>query len=325
MSPSAQSPMSPSAMSPSLVEMPPGRKTVGDVETFTRWMELINNRKDPVTMEELIQAQLKTLFPIIRCIYNKDITNPESWQPRILNKVHKESYKVLNIDKTDKVEDDLDWGGDDGLKNNWTLYYKYPEQNFVASVADDAEHSQLCEEIQDTTPRRYSICSRATENLKTKADRVNTKALMSSPNLTFKLGDVVLVPSDNFDRTKVDGASLVGVIVSINKDKSTCWVAVKNGLLHRAYIFHALGAVPKSSNNWVTNGLEDVFYNWKGLPKITEQKVVCFVSSVGGQGMVKCNCKGDCTSNSCACRKAGRLCSSCCHRNSKCCKNSHDP
>jgi hypothetical protein len=138
MSPSVQSQMSPSAMSPSLVETPPGWKTVGDVESSTCWMELINNHENPVTMEELIQAKLKTLFPIIRHINNKDITNPENWQPCILMKVCKESYEVLNIHKEDKVEDDLDWGGDDGLKNNWTLYYKYPEQNFVASLAADA-------------------------------------------------------------------------------------------------------------------------------------------------------------------------------------------
>jgi hypothetical protein len=51
------------------------------VESSTCWMELINNREDPVTMEALIQAKLKTLFPIIQCINNKDITNPENWQP----------------------------------------------------------------------------------------------------------------------------------------------------------------------------------------------------------------------------------------------------
>ncbi len=160
--------------------------------------------------------------------------------------------------------------------------------------------------------------------MKTKADCVKTKALKSSPNLSFKIGDVVLVPLDNIYRTKVNGVSLVGVIVSVNKDKSTCWVEVKNGSLHHAYVFHALGSVPKSSNNQVTNGLEDVFNDWKGLPKIREQEAACFISSVGGQGMVKCNYKGDCTTNSCACRRASRLCSSCCHRNSKCCKNNHD-
>jgi hypothetical protein len=52
----------PSAMSPSLMEMPPGWKTVGDVESSTDWMELINNHEDLVTMEELIQAKLKPCF-----------------------------------------------------------------------------------------------------------------------------------------------------------------------------------------------------------------------------------------------------------------------
>jgi hypothetical protein len=35
---------------------------------------------------------------------------------------------------------------------------------------------------------------------------------------------------------EVDGKNLVGVIMLINKDKSTCKVAVKQGLLHRAYV-----------------------------------------------------------------------------------------
>jgi hypothetical protein len=103
MSPSAQSSMSPSAMSPSPVEIPAGWKTVGDVESSTRWMELINNHEDLVTMEELIQAKLKTLFPIIQCINNKDITNPENWQPCILKKVCKESMKLLTFTRQTKL------------------------------------------------------------------------------------------------------------------------------------------------------------------------------------------------------------------------------
>ncbi len=93
--------MSPPTKTSSPMATPPGRKTVRDVESSTRWMEQI--REDPVTMEELIQAKLKTLFPIIRCINNKDIANPENWQLCILKKICKESYEVLNIHKTDKV------------------------------------------------------------------------------------------------------------------------------------------------------------------------------------------------------------------------------
>ena len=41
---------------------------------------------------------------------------------------------------------------------------------------------------------------------------------MVGPNLAFKLMDVVLVPLDNVDSTKVDGAGLAGVVVSIDKE-----------------------------------------------------------------------------------------------------------
>ncbi len=129
---------------------------------------------------------------------------------------------------------------------------------------------------------------------------------------------------DDVDCTKVDGKNLVGVIVSIGKNKSTCKVAVKQGLLHQAYVYHSLRVVPEASNNREVMDLEDAFKDWKGLPKITEREAAHFVSSVGGQGMTKCNCKGDCSTNSCACKKAGRICSLCCHRNSKCCKNNKD-
>ncbi len=47
----------------------------------------------------------------------------------------------------------------------------------------------------------------------------------------------------------MDGGNLCGMVVAINKDKSTCQVAIKQGLLHRAYVYHALKLVPKVSNN----------------------------------------------------------------------------
>ncbi len=39
-----------------------------------------------------------------------------------------------------------------------------------------------------------------------------------------------MIPLDDVDRTKNDGANLAGVVVLINKDKSTCQVAVTQDL-----------------------------------------------------------------------------------------------
>jgi hypothetical protein len=126
----------------------------------------------------------------------------------------------------------------------------------------------------------------------------------------FKLGDIVLVPLDTVDRTKVDGAGIVGVVVESNKKHASCRVAVKAGVLNHLYVYHKLRAVPERSNDCMLNGLEEVFWGWKGLPRITEREAARSESSVGGQGMIRCNCKGICDSNRCACRKANQECNS---------------
>jgi hypothetical protein len=174
------------------------------------------------------------------------------------------------------------------------------------------------------SPRRLSLCKQATANVQKRANKVAAKAVKNSPGLVFKMGDVVLVPLDNVDCAKVDGANLAGVIVLTNKDISTCRVAVKQGLLHQAYVYHCLKAVSETSNNLDMMDLRDAYKNCRLLPKITEREAACYISLVRGQGMIHCNCRGTCTTNSCLCRKVGRLCSSCCHRNSKHCKNTHD-
>ena len=41
----------------------------------------------------------------------------------------------------------------------------------------------------------------------------------------------------------------------------------------------------------------------------------------GGQGMVRCNCTGQCMTNRCGCRKANLLCNSRCHGSNLLCTN----
>ncbi len=179
-------------------------------------------------------------------------------------------------------------------------------------------------ETQDVSPRCHLLCKKATVNVQKKANSIMEKVLKKSPSQVFKLGDVVLIPLDDVDCTKVDGANLAGVVVLINKDKSTCRVAVKQGVLHCAYVYHVLKPVPEASNNLDAMDLRDAYENWSSLPKFTKREAARFILLVGGQGVIHCNCRSSCTTNSCSCKKAGRLCSSCCHRNSQCYKNTHD-
>jgi hypothetical protein len=179
-------------------------------------------------------------------------------------------------------------------------------------------------EAQDVSPRRHNLRNRAAENMAMTANSIRSKLLKKTPQQFIKKRDVVLVPLDDVDRTKVDGGNLCGVVIAVNKHNSSCRVAVAQGLLHRAYVYHSLKILPKESNDIDLNNLRDAYENYLLLPKLTERKAAHFISSVGGQGIVSCNCKTDCTKNSCLCKKANRLCSSRCHRNNNKCKNKHN-
>jgi len=156
------------------------------------------------------------------------------------------------------------------------------------------------------------------------ADSIRSKLLTKSPQLLIKKGDIVLVPLDDVDRTKVDSGNLCGVVVSVNKLNSSCKVAMAQGLLHRAYAYHSLKLLPKASNDIDLSNLQDTYEIYRSLPRLTEREAAHCVSSVRGQGIVSCNCRSDCTKNSCSCKKANRLCSSRYHRNNNKCKNKHD-
>ena len=302
-------------------------KTAEGTHVSNRWLELFEERDEhdrPVSLPEIQNSNLRMMFPIIYCINNKDITVDENWAPCILIKVRKDQYEVLDVNGDIKVDEDIEWEGDNGLSCTWSMYHKYPSTTFVDSYRTRLEIVAEETEAQAVSPRRHNLRNKAGENMTKTANSIRSKLLTKSPQMLIKRGDVVLVPLDDVDRTKVDGGNLCGVVVSVNKLNSTCRVAVAQGLLHRAYVYHALKLVPEASNNIDLNNLRDAYDNYRSLPKLTEREAARYVSSVGGQGMVSCNCRGDCTTNSCSCKKANRLCSSRCHRNNNKCKNKHD-
>jgi hypothetical protein len=121
------------------------------------------------------------------------------------------------------------------------------------------------------------------------------------------VGEIVNVPLKDMDRSKTDPASLIGVIVKVNKGKSSARVAVKSGLLKDWYVHHKLGRVSGNSNNIALNGLTKSFKNLKTLPVIAERLAARNKSVTEGQGVFKCNCKEKCDTECCACKKAKQI------------------
>ena len=65
--------------------------------TSVIWMQLIAERdpQKPVDLSELKSARNRSVFPIVHCINNKDITDMANWEPCILVKVRKETWSTI--------------------------------------------------------------------------------------------------------------------------------------------------------------------------------------------------------------------------------------
>ncbi len=86
-----------SATSPA--KTPQKGKSGGDDLYIDEWTQLLQYRNNPVTLDKMLKSSFhggKFKFPIIYCINNKDISNPDSWDTAILRKVGRSTFEVLD-------------------------------------------------------------------------------------------------------------------------------------------------------------------------------------------------------------------------------------
>ena len=91
------------------------------------------------------------------------------------------------------------------------------------------------------------------------------------------------------------------------------------GILRTTYARHRVSLCNGVSRDLVQ--LEEAYNGWKGMATYSERQMVGFFSIVGGQGFLKCDCKGSCLSQKCKCKKANRVCNSRCHKSNTLCEN----
>ena len=191
-------------------------------------------------------------------------------------------------------------------------------------VRGSPRHSQSNGGVE--RPYRDALRNRAGDHMEKFAESMKKSAQKRSGGEKIcEVGEVVHVALKNEDKAKVDSGNLTGVIEKVDKTRSQARVAVKLGLLKSWYVYHRLGQVTGVGNNVELNGLTDALNGWESMKIISEREAARQESIVGGQckGNVTCSCKGKCNSNHCSCKKAGRICSSACHRNNFNCVN-HD-
>lgn len=262
-------------------------------------------------------------MPIAYCTNVKDITNVASFVTAILVRVTQTKWELM--DENDDEMEQLEWDGDEGIANMVGMNIRHPDREFceyfksMTRVATDDDKMEM-------TPKRKELRKRAHGKMVKASDSMKKRALArNGDNKVCEVGEVVLVPLNDMDKAKVDSGNLLGVIVQVDQNRCMAKVGVKDGVLKNWYMYHKLGQVKGGGNNVELNGLTDVLTNWKAMKETSEREASRHESLVGGQGRgcVTCSCKGKFNSNKCSCKKAGRICTSSCHRNNFCCEN-HD-
>jgi hypothetical protein len=101
-----------------------------------------------------------------------------------LEKDYEENWEVLDMNERDKVDEDLDLEGDEGLRNIWGIYFKTPSNEYVRSFVmslEDVQQWGINPEAKkhNVSPRRASLCDKATANVQKqkKAESVTNTAL----------------------------------------------------------------------------------------------------------------------------------------------------
>ena len=297
----------------------------------SRWEVAVENIPNDFTLESLKDIRLRASIPVAWC---KDVTNIAdlaSFVPAYLTRISKHEWEVS--DEDDIPLTSLDWDGDEGLENLVGCgYIQYPTTKFVQffrSIGTSGAISTF-QEVADehaVSPKRAALRSRAASYQERSAKKMRETAItkMGGQKNVFFIGNVVQVPVSDVDKAKVDNYTITGVIVKIDHSRMAVRVVVKAGLLKSWYQYHRLSRVTGPGNNMKLLGLDTAFLNWSRMKVVSEREASREESVVGGQGKgtVICSCKGKCDSKICKCFKAGRTCSSACHRNNKNCTN-HD-
>jgi hypothetical protein len=108
-----------------------------------------------------------------------------------------------------------------------------------------------------------------------------------------------------------EAPNLICRIVDIDFDKSLYELACEAGVLNTLFARNSFDLVKDCSLD----------IQIKLDKALSVRQAVNELSIGGGQGMVKCNCTGQCLTNRCSCKKSQLLCNSRCHGGNSSCRN----
>ena len=207
------------------------------------------------------------------------------------------------------------------LKNR---FIKSPTQEeYIAaenSVRDRVDASFKADNIRlHVSPNRAMLREKAFAGLRHQAVKMMKQT--ANKRAIPCMGDCVQVPLAWMDHARFDGNYALGVFVQVTT-RGYLRIATKANVLNDCFPPSHVNRLDGVSNNRVVNGLDGVFHEWEGIPRVSLKKAATYFFKSGGQGYSRCGCKvGRCNSSRCKCIRSTVKCTSKCKYNVNKCRN----
>jgi hypothetical protein len=107
------------------------------LEEISRWHESVNDLPNDVQIDlaYLRELKLRENVPVAWCVQNHDVHCLELFVPAFLTRISANLWEITDEDNLEMAQ--LDWDGDEGVKNLIGIYVQHPLQNFI-------EYFQTC-------------------------------------------------------------------------------------------------------------------------------------------------------------------------------------
>ena len=81
----------------------------------------------------LLSAPITKCFPCVACNNYINVTDPRGWSRAFLRKSGAFAWEVFD-NFFEEIGPDMEWDGNDGLRNMWDQYYMCPDPVYIQSL-----------------------------------------------------------------------------------------------------------------------------------------------------------------------------------------------
>ncbi len=199
-------------------DKPSTARKLNPLEEISHWHKRVNGLPYDVQIDlaYLRELKLRESVSVAWCVQNHEVHCLELFVPAFLTRISAHLWEITDEDDLEMAQLDLD--GDEGVENLMGIYIQHPLQNLInyfQTCSSSAALSSTMSQDQHKVSPTVLVRKCAAGKLELHAKSMKALAMKKGVSKVFEVGEVVLVPLADVNKTKVDAQNLTGVIVKL--------------------------------------------------------------------------------------------------------------